>query len=39
MSGDNNRSNSMTDSGDELGDVLRRFYGAYGVPNEGPPVI
>ena len=28
----------MTDSADELGDVLRRFYGLYGIPNEGPPV-
>lgn len=35
--GDNQQSRSMTDSNDELGDVLRRFYGSYGVPNEGPP--
>jgi hypothetical protein len=27
----------MTASKDQLGDVLRRFYGSYGVPNEGPP--
>ena len=27
----------MTDSSDEIGDVLRCFYCVYGVPNEGPP--
>jgi len=28
----------MPDSADELGDVLRRFYGLYGIPNEGPQI-
>lgn len=33
-----NTGHAMIDSGDELGDMLRSFYGVYGVPNEGPPV-
>jgi len=26
----------MTESGDDIGDLLRRFYSTFGMPNEGP---